>query len=862
MKTVLFLAIKNITGNKKKSAFIVLIISVVLIMSLIVATVKANILVYDGQMLKIEKGSWHFIVPVLNDGVKKDILALECISDVAIVRRTLVLEDERESYDCFRSEPDGIDLLIGGNIIGELPQEAGEVLVPDWYLEKYSIGELPCSVSICGLKLCITGTYATTSDDVYNEKVRLYFGSAELPELFNSATYETSPVDNIILNGNNTVFAFVRMNAGSNLDDTIKTINQLSGVCSFLEGNNTDGYLKDGVLLNQALLEAEKYISTSNYTSNFISDNLSQIITAIVLIILFVSIYIAMNLIVSGDVKLCGILEALGLSSRRIIYIYLMQALFLCILAIPLGGGMGIAGSYILLKYSLARVYGTFLFPWNEMMVCLFFCVVFVILAALAPAIQASKISCIDAIYGRETSDNRILDGFNSPALINVKSEFSFVLHYSARSIMVNKTKILSLILAISLLLSVFIMIAYQIEALRKRGNGRQSYNADFVIGYNGSLDSTNKFIDKKVVDEFVEIDGVDKVYFQYSIADTMMDQFEGMYNYFFMLNEDTVTDQAYKQMNLSSPVTRVGYDGKLFVQAGISGYGLNELELAKNYLVEGNVAIEDMQNGNVILLPKYILWLENMDIPYTNLQVGDQITIVENKTESLLEMDIVREITFTIGGFVDALPLPQVNGVSNGFVAIMYFGSLEQFQTPYKGIREIYIDGNVSDNTISVLEEICHEHGLTFTNNINNFKQQEQKEKQNLLIYAFYSIFIVLGLVLFLAIFYILLSNIILRTREFSLLHIIGTKKWQRNLSIILEMISFTIPGILLGDCTGILFILAGDLSGEILKLYQIIPYKHILISNGITIAATAFSALLGTVYVSKNISVNLNQI
>ena len=862
MKTTLFLAIKNITGNIRKSFFIVLIVSIVLMMSLIVTVIKENLLSYDTQMLKVEKGSWHFIVPVSGNDIKNDILALGSVSDVAIVRRTLVLEDERESYDCFLSEPDDLDLLISGNIIGVLPLTKGEVLVPDWYLDKYSITELPCFISICGLDFCITGAYVTATDDMYNENVRLYFGSAELSELFNSATYELSPIDNIILDGNSTVFAFVRMSAGSDLDAVIERINRIPGVSSFTENSNTAGYLQNGALLNEALLEAENYISTSNYTGNFLSDNLSQIITVIMLIVLFIAVFIAMNLIVSGDVKLCGILEAMGLPNRNIVYIYLLQAFFLCFLSIPLGGGFGVAGSYFLLKYSLAKVYGTFIFPWSEMVVCIIACVAFVMLATLAPAIKASRISCIDAIYGREQSSKRVLDGFNSPALINVKSKFSFVLHYSIRNITVNKTKILAFIITISLLLSVFIMIAYQIEALWKKGNGRQSYESDFVVGYDGSLDNENSFIDESLIDEIKRINGIDNVYFQYSIADSMIDQFEGMYSYYFMLDEDNVTVQAYKQLDLSAPVTRTGYDEKLFVQAGISGYDENEIELALNYLIEGEITIEEMKNGNIILLPRYILWLENMDIPYTNLQVGDQITIVENKTESLLEMDIVNEYTFTIGGFVDTLPLPQVNGVSNGFVAIMYYENMEQLQTPYKGIKQIYIDGKVSANTISELEKVCQENGLILTDNTNNFRQQKQEEKQNLLIYSFYSIFAVLALVMFLAIFYILLSNIMLRTREFSLLHIIGTQRWQRNVSIILEMLSFTIPGILLGDCAGIVFILGGDLSGEILSLYQIIPYTHILISNIIVLAATFFSALIGITYVDKNISVNLGQV
>ena len=862
MRAVQFLAFKNITGNKKKSFFIVLIVSVTLMMSLIVTVVKENLFIYDVQMLKVKNGSWHFIVPVSNEDVKKDILSLDCVSDVAVVRRTLVLQEERESYDCFLTKPDDLELLISGDIIGSLPWGKGEVLVPDWYLNKYSVTQLPCPISVGGLNLCITGAYITETEDVYNEKIRLYFGSAELTELFNSATYEHSPVGSFILEGGDSTFAFVRVCVGSNIDEAIRSTVRIPGVSSFTERNDATGYLKDGALRNEPLLEAEGYISTSGYGGNFISNHLAQIITGIMLIILFISIFIAMNLIVSGDVRLCGILKTLGMSKNSIIFIYLLQALFLCILSIPLGGVGGIVISHLLLKNTLAKIYGTFLFPWDEMLLCLFSCVGFVIMAALAPAIKASRISCVDAIYGRALTGERELEGYNSPAFLNIKSKFSFVWHYSIRNIAVNKKKILALMMTISLLLSVFILIAYQIEALWRKGNGRRAYKSDFTIGYDGSPESENKFIDERVVEKIKEIDGIEQIYFQYSIGDAMIGQNEGMYNYYFVLHEDSVTEQAYKQLNLSAPVARAGYDGKLFVQAGISGYDVDGLELAADYLIEGNISMDEMRNHNIILLPKYILWLENMDIPYTNLKVGDQITIAENKTESLLEMDIVKEYTFTIGGFVDALPMPQVNGVINGFVAMMYFDKLDQFKTSYKGIKEVYIDGKMSGNAQAKLEMICRQNGLVLTDNTLDFKQQEQQEKQNLLIYAFYSVFAVLGAVLFLAIFYILLSNITLRTREFSLLHIVGTQRWQRNLSIILEMLSFTIPGLIVGDCVGILFILGGDRSGEFLKLSQIIPYVHILISNAMVLAATASSAIIGIAYISKNISVNLEQI
>lgn len=416
MRAVQFLAFKNITGNKKKSFFIVLIVSVTLMMSLIVTVVKENLFIYDVQMLKVKNGSWHFIVPVSDEDVKKDILSLDCVSDVAVVRRTLVLQEERESYDCFLTKPDDLELLISGDIIGSLPWEKGEVLVPDWYLNKYSVTQLPCPISVGGLNLCITGAYITETEDVYNEKVRLYFGSAELTELFNSATYEPSPVGSFILEGCDSTFAFVRVCAGSNIDEAIRSTIRIPGVYSFTDRNDAAGYLKDGALRNEPLLEAEGYISTSGYGGNFISNHLAQIITGIMLIILFISIFIAMNLIVSGDVRLCGMLKTLGMRSKSIIYIYLLQALFLCILSIPLGGVGGIAVSHLLLKNTLAKIYGTFLFPWDEMLLCIFACAGFVILAALAPAVKASRISCVDAIYGRALTGERELEGYNSPA--------------------------------------------------------------------------------------------------------------------------------------------------------------------------------------------------------------------------------------------------------------------------------------------------------------------------------------------------------------------------------------------------------------------------------------------------------------
>ena len=590
--------------------------------------------------------------------------------------------------------------------------------------------------------------------------------------------------------------------------------------------------------------------------------HLTQIITAILLLVLFIAIFVSMNLVISGDIRLCGILQALGIPKEKIKNIYLVQSILLSVLSVPFGAGLGILGSYLLMKSSLIKVYGDFVIPWVDVIVCLAASAIFVVLATLYPAIKSSKVTCIEAITGKLQKDEQEMDGFNRPSLINAGSKLSFVIRYAFRNVLVNQKRILALMLVISLLLSVFIKISSEIEKLWKEGDWRQSYMADFVVGYDRDKRPKSKFIDEGVLDEICSIEGVENVYFQYSIYDSMDEQLDGVYDYYFKVDKDCVTEQAHKQLALSTPITRTGYSDSLFLQAGISGYGEKELELALDYLIEGNVTVEQMKNENIILLPKYILWLENMDIPYTDLQVGDQITIVENRSESLLEIDVVNEYTFTIGGFVDALPLPQVNGVSNGFVAIMYYDKLEQLGTSQKGISEIYIDGTDDVSPAVALDNLCTENVLGFTDNTNNFNQREREAKLATLVLSFYTIFAVLGTVIFLSVFNIILSNLMLRTREFSLLYILGIRSWQRNLSILIEMLSFTIPGVALGIVGGVTFILIGDLSSEILNVFQLIPFAHIAVSSAIIFAATVIATLLGIKHINANLSVNLDSI
>ena len=603
----------------------------------------------------------------------------------------------------------------------------------------------------------------------------------------------------------------------------------------------------------------ENILHNTTHFTTLLERNLSWIITGILLLVLFIVVFVSMNLIISGDRKLCGILGALGLSWDRLRSVFLLQALFLSFLSVPLGAGLGIGGVYLLLQNAFVEIYGSFLIPWGKIGICMVSCVISIVAAAIYPSIQAGRSSCVEAISGVKDRENQET-GVYFPSLLPCRSKMSFVFRYALRNLMQNPQRVFSLVGIIALLLSLFILFSSEIERTWKEGNWRRSYACDYEIGYAMGGNPEPRFLDPALVDTISRMDGVENLYYQYSIFDKDL-SLSGAYDYYFKLPEDTLTKEAYRQLNLSCPLTRTGYDHEVFIQAGISGYGEKELALALDYLVEGDVNIQQMKEENIILLPKYIYYLENMDIPYTNLQVGDQITLIENQEEGLFDVDIVKEYTFTIGGFVDALPLPQANGVSNGFAAIMYYDKLAQLGTAYQGISEIYVDETDPGGLLQSLGELCDRNQLTLTDNSRNLANDKHQEKDDMITSAFYALFAVLCGGLFLSVFQILLTNLTLRTREFSLLHIVGVSGWQRNAAILIEMLCFTIPGVIGGILGGVLLILGVDHSGEILSFWHLIPYTHIAVSSFVILLAVVLAAMLGIGYVNRNIRVNVEQ-
>ena len=867
MNISVYLAWKYSFRNKKRSFFMIASICLVLTMTIAVAIVQANGLNRQAEDAKISFGNWHLGFALEDDVVINAVRNNDYTQKASLVKHLQPLSFGADVFDITLLEYESMDILMAQLVAGEYPKNQYEIAVPDWYLRKYNIDKLPHSLSDSHFELVITGAYKAKASSISNDEIKVFMEIGSNPSFNNASVLSSTPFTggNILLTDENnaTSFAFVQLKENINIAEAVNAYTSILGVEQFPERDEFTGS-KTSPLYNSSLIIAEARDGFNENVigvqADFLSSNLSLIINSIMQAILFIMIFVSMNLIVNNNVRILGMFAAIGLSPAKIRNMILWQAVFMSLVSIPLACVLGTVGSYAFLSLSVGVVSGSVVVPIQNIVVCVFVCLFSVVVASLYPAIKASKISpiaAISTIQGINQSNDSHYPRILKLSAIKGKTAFSFL--FGIKNVAKNKSRALSFLVIITLLLAVFIKLSSAIENEWKTGDWRQSYTGDYEISALLRNNSGRFFnpITNAVIDELVNIDGVDNVYYQYSVFDFGVEKPKDCYNYYFQVPFTSLTEQGEKQLELSAPIHREGYQNDAFISAGLSGYTEKELEFAKEFLIDGSIDVQRMENEPIILLPKYILWLENVDIPYSNLQVGDKITLIEDKSNSLLDLNIHATYTFVIGGFVDNLPLPQINGVSNGFVGIMHYKQFEKLQTSGKGISSVYISRNENANIEQSLSILASNNGYKLINHIDSFEFKEQANEKQSIICALYSIFAVLGLVIFLAIFNMLLSSIFMRKNEFSLMSAIGMSNMQRTVSILIEMLTFVFPGIFLGCMVGIGFITIGDLRSEILSVSQMIPWTHIYVSASVVLLAAAFATGIGLVFANKNSSV-----
>lgn len=881
-----YLALRYITRNKKRTLLLILGISIVLMMSIAITIVKSNALNQQVINAQINYGNWHLAYKVKDKNFISIIEKHKYVESVSLVYRlrTIPIDKDIYSLDLTLIQHDKMNIICEKLVQGVLPEQKNEIAIEEWFLKKNKIISLPASIFTGGIEYRITGAFKTKTNNISNKTVKAFSIVEANQALLKPELLSQIPLTNSYLyslNGvtentkENTTFIFIRLKSNVRIDNAVSEFERYNQISEFDQKDTVvkRQYRSTTPLYNISLIAAEGLNGAEIYTDKntyFNINQLSRIINLMLICVLFIMVYISMNIVVNNNIRTLGLLSAIGLEPERIRDVVILQTLFIAIIAIPLGIISGIAGSYLFLSLTVMQLNSTVMIPILDIIVNIVACISSIVFAAIYPAIRVSRLSPVNAI---NTQINVSRQNELKPSKIFnlgiIKGKKTFSIIYGFKNAIKNTKRFFGFVAVITLLIAIFIDISMQIEVKWKTGNWRQSYNANYVIvvpyiSPQLIVNENVKPVDEDFKQEIDKIKGIKNIYYHYSIIDNISykQAVQGkFYNYFFYLNDRIITRQASKLFELSCPVKREGYPQNVsFIYAGLSGYGEKELEFAKKYLIEGRIDIKKMSLEPIILLPKYITWLENINMPYTTLKVGDKVKLMENDENNLTGFNIINEYTFTIGGFVDSLPFRQISGASNGFVAIMHPNQLKKLATKGIDIMEIYVDVNeeVNSGVFSELKKLCINYGYTINNNKDSFEFREKEKELTQYQFALYSIFGVLGLVIFLAIFNMFVSGILMRKTEFAILYAIGMSKGQIAISVISESVLFGLTGSILGGFSGIALIYAGgDFRSEILTKIELIPWIHLLISIILVLTACLLSSIASLIPIWKSCSV-----
>lgn len=274
------------------------------------------------------------------------------------------------------------------------------------------------------------------------------------------------------------------------------------------------------------------------YSGSLKDDNLSRVLygfaAILILIISFGSIlliYNSFSISVSERTKQFGILKSVGATKKQIMKTVLLEALVLCIIAIPIGIIVGCLGIGITL-YLLRDSFSAFLYSsvdikmhlvingWG-LLICSGVCIVTTLISAWIPAKRAIKISPIEAI--RQTTDIKLRrKDIHFKRLIYKLFGFEGML--AAKNFARNKKRyrstVISLFLSVTLFISASSFCAYLTDSV---DTVTATGHSDTDITYNISSNKVKN--PDQLLTSLSSANGVESaVYYSQSYFDTAFD--------------------------------------------------------------------------------------------------------------------------------------------------------------------------------------------------------------------------------------------------------------------------------------------------------------------------------------------------
>ena len=581
--------------------------------------------------------------------------------------------------------------------------------------------------------------------------------------------------------------------------------------------DQTSMYYKD-IEFNEGLL---RLLGASSYDNiNITLILIVGLVASLVIIATIATIYNSFSIAISERKKQFGILNSIGATKSQIMKLVFLEGFLVSIVGIPIGLLSGTVAIDIVFKV-IKTFFKTSMFGELDLRV-VFSPIVLIIstlvilltifISALIPAINAAKISPLEAI---KNSSNLKVGKIKSSKL--VKKIFKTEGELAYKNLRRNKGKFR--ITLFSLVISIVIFISFNgfvdmfIEANQINYG---SITNDLTLYENNLL--TKEEV-QKTIDELKKING---------LKDVAIDK---GYNLNVHVDEKNINKDLRESLKQSD---YVDMDNSTYNFINSRLYTPGDFSISNIKLSEGKIDKETAKAENGVILVRYS-YEESLakkgKVVLTNYKVGDTLNCTVYSSDSDGK-EIKKETKLKILAITDEILTGNIQYPQTSFGVVEYDELI-----PSLGIKDdesssnsYYVATNQEKSTRDEVKKVAEENSLSVIDSIDEAQKLEQT--MNVMKIFVYGFIVVISLVSVTNIVNTISTNINLRKREFAVIKSIGVTPQGFKKMIYMESILYGILSLLYGIPIGICMnVIMNRILEGMITVQTLIPYKSILI-------------------------------
>ncbi|MGL4731868.1 MAG: ABC transporter permease, partial [Clostridium sp.] len=639
------------------------------------------------------------------------------------------------------------DILNLNLLEGRYPDKDNEIALERWILEllpnKYNVGDtitIPYTLNYRGrggevfkeegeADFLLTGIYTFTYRDWFFPKEGTGYITPEFGEKLLSE--KGISIQSVEADG------YVMINSGYSVEEAVKLLTK-------------SRYLTAGFFPNEKKLELqaeyEKY------------DGIIIVLAVIMVIIASVIIYNVFSVSISERISEFGMLRATGCSKGKLRALIIFEGMIIAAVCIPIGILLGNFLTRFIIKMTtgIENLSGVTGISPTIIIIAIVIGVLIALIGTIFPAQKVAALSPLAAIRGNEI---QVCEG-NNGVKIDSKGmkKLTFDARFAIVNVVRNKKRFISTCLSLIITINMFILVSFIIGSTNPEAIFKEGFKVDFKI-------STDSGFSEDIIKSVEGFEVTKKLMRKHTTMDIDKEQFttEGLEKYKSVAESSTYTSNCL-------------FQDRYYIETNVFGYSDEQLEALKEYILDGDININDMKDSDSAIL------IQNIEgLNYSQLSVGDEVQPSLNKYDddgkyvgcSFPKVSINAVVSEEA---IENIPLMTDRSYMQSTVLIMPEETLHKKMnlTTYQywegNVKDGYDYSEVEKNLRTIVES---NKGSTFL----SYREEIEKVKLNnaQIIFAMYSIVIVIAIVSLINLINIMKMSVIIRKKEFGILRSMG---------------------------------------------------------------------------------------